>query len=54
MKMNDFDFLWLFREWLAVRKNMIQIGKITKEHISEFLQLIADGKDRDYILFGSG
>ena len=50
--MNDFELLWVFREWLAIRKHIGQVGIITKEHVSEFLGLIADGKNRDEILFG--
>ena len=49
--MNDYELLWLFREWLAIRKGISQVGRITKEHISEFLGHIADGHNRDKILF---
>lgn len=50
--MNDAELLWLFREWLAIRKGIGQVGKITKEHVSEFLKLVRKGKNRDEILFG--
>lgn len=51
--MNDNELLWLFREWLAIKKGISQVGRITREHVSEFLGFIGDGLNRDEILFGS-